>query len=441
MYADAIRDKRDGKALDKKTILGLVDGIASGDMHDSQVAALAMAICIKGMDAKETSDLTVAFANSGDTIAWDENELGGPVVDKHSTGGVGDKASLLLAPIVASCGAFVPMVSGRGLGHTGGTLDKLEAIPGYKAEQPTDKFKRVVKSAGCAIVGANLQLVPADRRMYSIRDVTATVESFPLITSSILSKKLAAGIKRLVMDVKTGSGAFLDTLESAQKTSKMLVATGKGAGMRVTSLITDMNAPMGKTAGNALEVMETVDILSGRERGDARMMELVYTLAAEMLVESGIEESHGSAKGLAKSKVSSGIAAERLGKMLDGLGANPNVIEDPMGSMKAAPVQLRAAPNKAGWVSEIMVRELGLAVVGLGGGRKRPGDRIDHAVGLAELAALGDKVGPGDSDRPLAIVHAKNDNDAMVAAKRIRDAYMVADEKKPFGPSVLEKVS
>lgn len=437
----AIQSKRDGKALDEDTINAVVEGITDMGMPDSQVAAFAMATFLNGMDARETAVLTRAMAHSGEVLAWDEQDLGGPVVDKHSTGGVGDMVSLLLAPIVAACGGFVPMVSGRGLGHTGGSLDKLEAVPGYKAEVPAEVFQKTVKEVGCAIVGATEALAPADKRLYSIRDVTATVASIPLITGSILSKKMAAGIHKLVMDIKTGNGAFMSQMEDARDLAQMIVNTGKNAGMDVIALITDMDEPLGETAGNALEVAEVADILAHRTPGDRRLLEVTYEFAAEMLVAANLAAGLEQGRQAARDSVSSGAAATKLSEMMESLGADPGFMDDPQGKLPTAKVSIEVRPSEPGHVTSIRTLDLGMAVVELGGGRKVPGEDIDHSVGLSAIAKRGSAVGPKDSDPPLLVVHARDEDNAQVAAKKVLDAFAISQDPPKLASPLLEKVS
>ncbi len=355
------------------------------------------------------------------------------MVDKHSTGGVGDKVSLILAPIMAACGAYVPMISGRGLGHTGGTLDKLDSIPGYQTAPDIDDLRRVVRHAGCAIIGQTSDLAPADQRLYAIRDVTATVECIPLLTSSILSKKLAEGLAALVMDVKVGSGAFLPTRAATEDLATTLVEVANGAGLRCSALLTDMDQCLGRTAGNALEVGEAIELLTGRGR-EPRLAEVTLALAAELLVLSGLEGEPAVARERAGQALASGAAAERFARMVVALGGPGDLLERPAEHLPAAPLQRPVALPVTGVVGAIDVRALGLAVVTLGGGRERPTDRIDHAVGLRDVRGLGEPVGPG---QPFAIVHARSDAAAAAAIARIRAAVVVADAPPTPGSKVI----
>ena len=420
---ELIRKKRDGLVLDDAEIAFLVDGITDASITDGQVAALAMAVFFRGMTMAERVALTRAMTRSGDVLDWAGEGLDGPVVDKHSTGGVGDKVSLMLAPILAACSAYVPMISGRGLGHTGGTLDKLDAIAGYKTAPDLATFRATVRAAGCAIIGQTADLAPADRRLYAIRDVTATVESIPLITASILSKKLAAGLGALAMDVKFGSGAFVPTMDDAMEFARSIVAVGNGAGMKTAALLTDMNQVLGTTAGNAVEVAEAVAYLTGGAR-DPRLHEVTVALCAEILVLGGRAPDTDAATARIEEALASGAAAERFAKMVVALGGPADFLEKPEAYLPAAPVRLAVTPDAPGTVAAIEVRRLGVAVVGLGGGRTRADQAVDHAVGLVAVAAIGADVGPG---RPLATVLARDDAAAAAAADAVRAAFTLGD--------------
>jgi thymidine phosphorylase len=435
LTAELIRRKRDGAELSAQEISELVQGIADGTVTDAQVGALAMAIVWRGMTGPERVALTGAMTRSGDVLDWSEVELTGPVLDKHSTGGVGDKVSLLLGPILAACGAFVPMISGRGLGHTGGTLDKLESIPGYNVAPTTERFQQVVQRVGCAIVGQTARLAPADRRLYGIRDATATVESIPLIVGSILSKKLAAGLDALVMDVKTGSGAQFPELDRARELARAIVEVAAGNGLPTTALLTDMNQVLGRTAGNAVEVREAIDHLTG-SAADERLLEVTLGLCAEVLVLGRAHSDHAAARAAAVRALGDGRAAERFGAMVARLGGPSDLVEDPDRSLPAAPVIVPAEADAGGVVTAIDVRALGIAVVSLGGGRARETDVVDHSVGLTEVAALGERVEPGG--RPLALVHAADAESARRAADAVRSAYGLGDTGPRVGDAVLE---
>jgi thymidine phosphorylase len=422
---ELIRKKRDGRALTKDEIAFLIEGLTEGSVSEGQVAAFAMAVFFKGMDMDERVALTLAMRDSGDVLDWPN--ASGPVLDKHSTGGVGDNVSLMLAPIVAACGGVVPMISGRGLGHTGGTLDKLDSIPGY-ATQPEEKlFRKAIEKAGCAIIGQTGDLAPADKRLYAIRDVTATVESVSLITASILSKKLAAGLEGLVLDVKTGSGAFMAKMEDARVLAQSLVTVANGAGLKTSALITDMNEPLASAAGNAVEVLNAVEFLTGEHR-DKRLEAVTLALAAELLVLGGRAESIDWARALVEAALENGQAAGIFQKMVTALGGPKDFVENPKKHLQKAKIEKAvAAVGKGGVVASVDTRALGLAVVTLGGGRTRAEDSIDHSVGLTRLAGIGDEVGP---DRPLALVHARDEATATAASGAVRAAYKLGEPPK-----------
>ena len=432
---DLIRVKRDGGEFTEDQIRELVDGIADGTVTDAQVGAFAMAVVLNGMTADERIALTGAMRDSGDVLDWSDAGLPGPALDKHSTGGVGDKVSLLLAPIVAACGGAVPMISGRGLGHTGGTLDKLESIPGYDTGPDPDEFRRVVADAGAAIVGQTARLAPADRRLYAIRDATGTVESIPLIVASILSKKLAAGLDSLVMDVKVGSGAFLPDRESADELARTIVEVAKGNGLPTAALLTDMDRVLGRTAGNAVEVRESIYHLTGAA-SDERLREVTLALSSELLVLGGLEPDAERARAAAERALDDGTAAERFAAMVRELGGPGDLLEAPDRHLRTAAVTVEAEPAEPGVVSAVDVRAVGLAVVALGGGRTRETDPVDHAVGLTDVAAPGEEVAPGG--RPLAMVHAADDEAARRATEALRDAYELGNDAPKEAPPVLE---
>jgi thymidine phosphorylase len=416
---ETIRRKRNGERLAPAEIADFVRGLSDGSISEGQVAAFAMAVWFSGMSRDETVALTLAMRDSGETLDW--STIRRPIADKHSTGGVGDNVSLMLAPIAAACGLAVPMISGRGLGHTGGTLDKLESIPGYDIQPSAALFRRTVDEIGCAIIGQTANLAPADKRLYAIRDVTATVDSVPLITASILSKKLAAGLDCLVLDIKTGSGAFMTEEADARELAQSLVSVANGAGLRTSAIITDMDEPLAKTAGNAVEVLHAVRYLRGEGR-DPRLHEVVLTLGAELLLISAITTSRQEARRLLQEALDSGKAAERFQKMVRVLGGPNDIIDSPSRHLPRAPVE-RAVYGPSGHVAKIDTRALGLAVIELGGGRRKPGDGIDHAVGLTELAGKGDDAG---NQRPLAIIHARDESTCSRAAEIVRNAYVIA---------------
>ena len=431
--AEVIRRKRDGAALSADEIGFLVAGITDGGLSDAQVGALAMALFLRGMEAGERVALTTAMRDSGTVLAWD---LDRPVADKHSTGGVGDKVSLILAPVLAACGAAVPMISGRGLGHTGGTLDKLDSIPGYVSTPSTEVLRRVVRHAGCAIVGQTADLAPADRRLYAVRDATGTVESIPLIVASILSKKLAAGLDSLVLDVKTGSGAFMAARADADALARALVEVAVGAGLPTVALLTDMDEVLGTTAGNALEVAESIDVLTGAAR-EPRLLEATVALAAVALVQAGLAADDASAREDIARVLDDGSAAERFGAMVAELGGPAGFVESPADHLPAAPVTRPVSPERPGYISAVDARSVGLVVTGLGGNRRREDDMIDPAVGLTHVAPIGAQVGP---DRPLAVVHARGDSSAEEAATALLAAVQVAEQPPGERPVVLARI-
>jgi len=434
---EIIRRKRDGGALGDAEIAFFVRGLSDGSISEGQIAAFAMAVFFRGMDMGERVALTRAMAQSGRTIDWSGAGLPGPVLDKHSTGGVGDKVSLMLAPLLAACGAAVPMISGRGLGHTGGTLDKLDSIPGYRTAPDLDLFRKVVAGAGCAIIGQTADLAPADRRLYAIRDVTATVESIPLITASILSKKLAAGLQGLVMDVKFGSGAFMPEPARARELAESIAAVATGAGLPTTALLTDMNQVLGRTAGHALEVREAIDWLTGKAR-DSRLDEVTLALGAELLRLGGLSRDTDEARRKLVAARDSGAAAQRFQRMVAALGGPADLLERPEKHLPRAAVEQPIESARRGFIARIDVRAAGLAILALGGGRRRVEDRIDYGVGLADMAGIGDEVGPG---RPLAIVHARDGAAAEQAAAAIRTAVEIADAPVPSGPLIGDRIA
>ena len=437
LFTDVIRKKRDGGKLSGEEIGFFVAGLADGSLPAEQVSALAMAIFLNSMDAEEAGALTAAMTASGVVLKWNRAVLGGPAVDKHSTGGVGDKASFMLAPILAACGCFVPMVSGRGLGHSGGTLDKIESIPGYNATPDLETFRKVVHEVGCAIIGQTAEMAPADRRLYAIRDITGTVESIPLITASILSKKIAAGNEALVLDVKTGSGAFMESLADARDLARSIIATGAAVGLKVHALITDMAQVLGETAGNALEMAESVDYLLGRRR-EPRLDDVTLALAAEMLVMTGLAEDRDAARGQADKAVTSGRAAEVFGRMVAALGGPADFLERSEDYLPVAPLMAPVVPAEPGYLTAVNARAIGNAVIALGGGRRRQDDVLDLAVGFSNVAPVGTFVGP---ERPLAIAHASSEDDLQRALENYCAACRVGSASPPAAPAILETLT
>lgn len=409
-----IRRKRDGRSLSPAHLHDFIAGIADGSLCDGQLGAFAMAVCLRGMDREETAALTLAMRDSGQRLDWRAAGLPGPVLDKHSTGGVGDCTSLLVAPILAACGASVPMLSGRGLGHTGGTLDKLEAIPGYCSQPSPERLRATVRETGLAIVGAGADLAPADRRLYAVRDVTATVDAIPLIVASILSKKLAAGVDALVLDVKSGNGASLGDPALALELARELVAVAAIAGLPAQALVTDMSQPLAPAAGNAVELRLALDCLRG-EPAAARLVDASLQLAAVALCQGGLAEGPGDAWAMALAALASGEAAERFARMVVALGGPSDLLDAPGRHLASAPCQAPLLARADGWVAGHDTRLLGEVVVALGGGRRHSSDGIDPRVGLDAILPLGTPISRGE---PLLQVHAATPGelDAALAA-------------------------
>ncbi|MCX7292552.1 thymidine phosphorylase [Janthinobacterium sp.] len=433
---EIIRKKRDKGVLSAEEIQFFVRGITDGSVSEGQIAALGMAVFFNDMNMDERVAFTLAMRDSGHVLDWRALNLPGPVVDKHSTGGVGDVVSLLLGPMVAACGGYVPMISGRGLGHTGGTLDKFDAIPGYCTVPDSELFRKVVQEIGVAIIGQTAQLAPADKRFYSIRDVTATVESVAMITGSILSKKLSAGLDALVMDVKVGTGAFMPTYDKSVELAESIVAVGNGAGMQTSAILTDMNESLAPYAGNALEVRGAMDYLTGRSR-PARLHEVTLALCAEMLVLGGLAATEEEARVKLMAALDSGEAAERFSRMVSALGGPADLIENPDTHLEKAPFIVPAPAPSAGFANVRDCRGIGLAVVALGGGRRRPSDSIDFAVGLTDLVGLGEQVSVG---QPLAMVHARTEAAAQQAVKEIQDAYAISAVALTANPVIYRTI-
>jgi thymidine phosphorylase len=435
LFTDVIRTKRDGGTLSDAQIQFFVDGLADNSIPAEQVSALAMAVFLNSMTFEEAGQLTRRMAVSGAVLDWEKEDLGGPVVDKHSTGGVGDKVSFMLAPIAAACGCFVPMISGRGLGHTGGTTDKAEAIPGYNPTPDFDLFSRTVRQVGCAIIGQTGELAPADRRFYSIRDVTSTVESVPLITASILSKKIAAGLQGLVCDVKVGSGAFMETPERARELADSLIGTADKAGLKSHALITDMNEVLGTTAGNAVEIRESVLYLRNEIR-EPRLDEVVMSLCAEMVLIGGLAGDRESARRQCESALSSGKAAEKFAEMVTALGGPKDFVDNYDNYLDKAPVVRDLHAD--GVVLSVDTRAVGNAIIELGGGRRKVGDVLDLSVGFTDIAPIGTEL---DNERPLAVIHAASEADADSAAENLLRAFEFGDSAAAVRPVIHEILS
>jgi thymidine phosphorylase len=432
---ELIRKKRDGGSLSADDIQAFIAGMTSGAVTDAQTAAFAMAVFFNGMTRDERVALTRAMTHSGTVLAWDD--FPGPLLDKHSTGGIGDTVSLILAPAIAACGGYVPMISGRGLGHTGGTLDKLDSIPGYRSQPDLALFRKAVKETGAAIIGQTSDLAPADRKLYAIRDVTATVESIPLITASILSKKLAAGLNGLAMDVKTGSGAFMSTLEGARDLARSIADVATAAGLPTTALITDMDEPLADAAGNAVEVKLAIDHLTGA-RINQRLHDVTIALGIEMLITGRLASHQDEARAKLEHAFSSGAAAEHFAKMVSVLGGPNDLLQRPDHHLPQARIIKPVLANNDGYVARISTRDLGIAIISLGGGRTRAGDTIDHAVGLTALAAVGDVRKRGE---PLAYIHAQNENDFAAAEQAIKNSYSLSETKPQKSALILERIT
>lgn len=431
---EIIKNKRDGKALSQAEIDFFIQGIANETVSEGQIAAFAMATYFQGMNAQERIDFTQSMVHSGDVMDWSDMDLGGPILDKHSTGGVGDKISLMLAPIIAACGGYVPMISGRGLGHTGGTLDKFDAIPGYDATPDNSLFRQTVKEVGCAIIGQTANLAPADKRFYATRDITATVDCIPLITASILSKKLAEGLDGLVMDVKTGSGAFMQKLSDAQELAQAIVDV---SGVKTTAIITDMSQVIGTTAGNALEVRETIDYLTLNKQ-EPILHKLVETICAEMLVQGGLADTFDKGINRVNQVLANGQAAEKFSQMVSALGGPNDLLEAPDKYLAKATVIQPIYPQQSGFIASMDTRMIGMAVVELGGGRRRATDAIDYSVGFSEFCHIGDAV---EKDQPLAFIHAQSQEQADAVTQSLQHYIKISDKPVAKPKIIIEKVN
>ncbi len=433
---EIIRHKRDGLVLERAQIDAFVQGLVDTSWSEGQAAAMAMAMFLKGMNPAETIGLTQAMTRSGMVMDWASAHLPGPILDKHSTGGVGDKVSLMLAPIVAACGGFVPMISGRGLGHTGGTLDKFDSIPGYCSTPDTALLRRALQTAGCAIIGQTAELAPADRRLYAIRDVTGTVESVALITASILSKKLAAGLQGLVMDVKTGNGAFAASSSMAVELATSLVKVANGAGLPTRAWITDMNQVLGDSCGNAVEMVEAIAFLKG-ERQEPRLLDITRTLSAELLLIGKLASDHTQALLQVDAALSSGRALEHFARMVTVLGGPADLITRPAHYLPAAPVQVPVLATRAGWVSGMATRDIGLLIIELGGGRHRASDAVDASVGFTQFVQTGQRLEVGDV---IATVHAADAAAARMAQQALLPLIHIADQPPVLAPALITRL-
>ncbi len=436
---EIIRRKREGEVLTDAEIAFFVKGITDDSISEGQVAALAMAVFFNGMTMDERAALTRNMRDSGTVLDWKSLGLDGPVVDKHSTGGVGDKVSLMLGPIVGACGAFVPMISGRGLGHTGGTLDKFDSIPGYRTTPTLEEFAKVTRDVGCAIIGQTSDLAPADKRFYGIRDVTATVESIPLITASILSKKLAAGLDSLVMDVKFGSGAFMNEYDRARELAQSITEVATRNGVPTVALLTDMEQVLGDTVGNALEMVEAIDFLTGKHQ-EQRVYDVTMALAAEMLAVSGVATDVSEGLRQATDALESGKAAEVFGKMVASLGGPNDFVEKHANYLEAAPMTNAVTAAKTGRVLSMDARKVGLALVALKGGRTRADQKIDFAVGFTDFIKVGQ---PVSAETPLCVAHTRDQAQLDEATALLREAIVIGDgDVAPTGsePAVRERI-
>ena len=430
LFKELILKKRLGKELTKNEINWFISNLTSNHLSEGQIAALAMAICLKGMTFEERVQLTLAMKNSGKTLSWN---LPGPIIDKHSTGGVGDTVSLILAPVLAACGAYVPMISGRGLGHTGGTLDKFDSIPGYNTSPNEALLRRVVSKVGCAIIGQTNELAPADKRLYAIRDVTGTVESIDLITASILSKKLAAGLEGLVIDVKCGNGAFMKDFNEASNLAKSLVTVSNKSGCKTTALVTDMNQPLSQSIGNSLEVLAAIDILKGSSK-DYRLLEVSNSLGVSILCSSNICKNKKEAQSLISSVLSSGKASEKFSQMISELGGANDFFEKPKNYLTPSNIQKNICCKKSGYVKKINTKNLGNILILLGGGRQKVDDDIDFSVGMKLLIELGTYV---EKNQPICTLYARDQESFNIAEKEIIESFEIGESEENFNKKMI----
>jgi thymidine phosphorylase len=429
-----LQSLREGRTVAPEDLSWFARGLADGTVTDTQAGAFAMAVCWRGLGEQGRVALTRAMRDSGSVLDWD---LPGPVLDKHSTGGIGDCVSLLLAPALAACGAYVPMISGRGLGHTGGTLDKLESIPGFRTGLSEFQLRSQLADVRCAIVSASDDIAPADRRLYAVRDITGTVASVDLITASILSKKLAAGLEALVLDVKCGSGAFMKTPEQAEALARALVATAQGAGCMTSALVTDMSQPLATAAGNALEVIEVMETLTGTSV-NAALWDLTVALGGEALALGGLAADREDGEGRIAEALESGQAAEVFGAMVASQGGPADFVDRWPDRLPSAPVMVEVPALEDGFIGAIDTEMLGHIVVHLGGGRLRDGDRVNPSVGLSDLAGVGEEIGAGV---PLGMVHAATEGAAESAVRAVQAAYRIAAEAPQEPPLILKRIA
>lgn len=434
---EVIRHKRDGQKLTREEIEFFIKGAADWSVSECQIAAFTMAVYLRGMDLEETAALTRAMTQSGGVMNWADKNLDGPVLDKHSSGGVGDSVSLILAPLLAACGGYVPMIAGRGLGHTGGTLDKIESIPGYTTSPSLDQFYKVTKETGCAIIGQTGDLAPADKRFYAIRDVTATIESAPLIIASILSKKLSAGLDGLVMDLKCGNGAFVTGRDEARKLAETMAGVAVGAGISARALLTNMDQVLGDCVGNALEVGEAVAYLKAQRR-NPRLNELVMTLCSEALMLKNLANSEQEARAKLQQALDSGKAADCFAKMVAALGGPADLMENPWKHLPKAAVVRPVYTDKTGYVCAMDTYKIGATMIILGGQRKNFDQRLDHSVGFSDFIQIGDKIEAG---KPIAVIHAANEDAFAAAEKQLQLSIQTSEEKPAETPIVYETVT
>ena len=432
---EVIMNKRNKKVLKKEEIDFFIKGITKQEIADSQVAALTMAIFLNGFNDEETVNLALAMRDSGDIMNWSDLS-DKPIIDKHSSGGVGDKVSLMLAPMLAACGGYVPMIAGRGLGHTGGTVDKLEAIPNYTPLPDNDKFKKVVKEVGCAIIGQTGNLAPADKKIYAIRDVCGTVESIPLITASITSKKLAAGLEHLVMDLKCGNGAFMKNIDDARTLAKSIARVGTGAGMPTQAIITDMNQVLGRNVGNALEVAETIEYLKG-EKVDPRLHEVTLALCANLLVASKLAKDEKEAKEKLQKSIDSGAALEIFAKMVSALGGPTDFVEKYQTYLPKAKIIRPVFDEVEGYVEEMDTYQIGMSIVGMKGGRSHPDQKLDFATGYSDFCQIGDALPKG---KPIATIHAQTEEQFKQAEEELKLLVQLGTKKLKPKSVILEEI-
>ena len=432
---EIIRKKRDKISLSEDEVKLFVNGLTDNSFSDAQIAAMSMAIFQNGMTAEETVWMTHAMKNSGDTLEWQDIVDSDLVCDKHSTGGVGDKTSLLLAPILAACDLFIPMISGRGLGHTGGTLDKFDSIPGYNTKPDIDVFRQVVKDVGCAIIGQTSNLAPADKKLYSIRDIVGTVESLPLITSSILSKKIASGLKTLVLDVKVGNGSFNSTLEIAQNLAHSLVNVAKGAGLECEAILTDMNQVLGRSAGHSLEVIECIEYLTSNKR-DSKLETITNELASSILMMIKNISKEESLKQI-NTVLANGKAAEKFERMINALGGSNSFLSTYKKELSNNTIVQDIYLEKQGWIKEIKTRDLGLLLIELGGGRKQVDDKINYHVGYDNVLGIGECV---DSSTPVIKVYANSKDDFNKVKNSIINCFIVSGQEVKETESIYEVI-